>query len=1854
MMKALTPGLLGKVLCAWSLMALVACDDGESGKRAAPGGSAGAAGSGTGTAAAILVAPTEGLAVSETGTVADFSVVLNVAPTADVEIPLSSGNAAEGTLSASRVVFSPTNWNTPQLIQVTGVDDALVDGPIGFLVVTAPAVSTDASFAGLDAPDVSVTNADDDRPGIELSPRAGLVTTETGESAQFTARLTSRPSAPVTLKFTSSDLTEGTVSPAELVLAPEDWDVGRRVTVTGVDDEQADRGVEYQVLAGLSTSDDPGYAGLDAGSVTVTNVDDDSAGFLVAPSSGLTTTEGGATDTFTIALTTAPTSDVTLSLASSDATEGSVSPSQLVFTAVNWNAPQAVKVTGLDDPDKDGDQLWDVTGTAASADADYAGVLMTPAHVRNVDDESAGVIVLAQTAPRTTEAAGTATVTLRLSSRPKADVTVGLRVDDATEGAVNRSSVTITPADWDAEKVLTLTGVDDQSVDGDQTYRLILDPLVSGDPDYAGLDPEDLAFVNADDDMAGLAVSSDEDLKTTEWGGTAEVRVALNSRPDADVTVPVAVSDDTEGHLAVSSLTFTPDDWKAPKTVVITGQDDALADGAQPYKLRLGPTTSSDAAYADLSDAVDVSNTDNDSAGFTVLPVSGLKTTEDGEQATFDVRLNSEPTANVVVAVASLHVTEAVTSETSLTFTPDNWSALQRVTVTGRNDDLADGEQGFVIALGPVTSTDAAYAALDPVDVTGSNLDNDSAGIKVAFTPATGLTTTEAAGTATFTVVLTSQPTASVSIGVSSSAPTEGKVSASSVDFTTTNWASPQTVTVTGQDDSVADGNQPYTILLAKPNTTDAAYAAIDPTDVPVTNTDNDSAGVTVSPTSKLTTGEDGTKASFTVKLNSQPKADVNIKVKSLKTTEATVSASSLDFTTANWNAPQTVTVTGVDDAKADGGQLFTIEVGPVTSTDTAYSALDPSDVTGTNVDNDTATAKVTLLGGQKTTEGGGQTSFSVVLGAEPSADVTFAVSTDGAEATTSTQLLRFTPSNWGTAQTVTVTGVDDSFDDGDVDYLVVLAAGTSSDPSFHGLDPADVSLVNVDDDTAGVTIAMTTEPVTKEDGTLEAAFTVRLDAAPRVPVTIPLTSLGPDEGMPSPSSLTFTSQDWSTERTIIVRGVDDSVWDKVQAFDIQVGAVSAMGDASYDKMGPWALPFQNLDDDRPTVTVKPTSGLVTGEDGTRASFTVVLDYAPTQDVTIEVHVSDDTEGSVSLAQVTVTGGATQAAAAAAVAAGVTLSFTPTTWSAPQQVVVDGVKDSLVDGEVGYTIIAEATKSADADFDGLDVADVSAVNRDDDKAAIVVSPASLTTGESDASGTFWVSLGSQPLTDVVLSVESLDPSEGMVSGASLTFAPDQWNVPQSVYVYGVDDAEIDGDITYSVLFTGSQGSDSTYVDVKAYGSVTNLDNEVNVKLVSLDPKGQQFPHCDAGDPDISADGQRVVFTACLTGEGTTPQVYLRQLGEMGSRLISRSAKTPAQGGNAASQFPVISDDGAFVAFMSQATDLLPAGDPNGAVTDIYVYDVAKDALVARLGDDTKTQFHSFVPRLSTDGRTVGFYRGDMVAAGSGIHVALWEKGQQWFVSLDATGAAIPPANLSPMFDLSVQGDPRGSGTLVLSATGVLSDSYQNPGAAQIWALDLPTAINQGAPSVTLVSWARSRKLGASGDSRDPTIAQDRGVVAFESQASDLGDNEDTGQYWDVFVADMETGDMTCASMLSSGEFGTGDSRNPAISPDGNYVAFQTTASNFGYDTNEQQDVYGRDLATLDAPFDRISLSYDQLDPDGLSGSPYTRLPLTSPGVSCSRGGASSAYTSQATNLVPGDTNGGADVFLFTKSGVQQI
>jgi hypothetical protein len=422
-----------------------------------------------------------------------------------------------------------------------------------------------------------------------------------------------------------------------------------------------------------------------------------------------------------------------------------------------------------------------------------------------------------------------------------------------------------------------------------------------------------------------------------------------------------------EGTVAPGALNFTAANWNAAQTVTVTGVDDKIADNDQQYKVRLSNATSSDPNYnGKFTIDLPLVNQDNDHAGYVVNAAANLQTSESGTPtATFTVALLSQPTAAVTIGLSSTNTKEGTVLPASLSFSTALWNVPQTVTVTGVDDapPVADGPQGYLIALANATSADGNYNGKFATTVPLTNLDNDTPNFVV--TGATGLHTSEnpAASPAMFTIALATQPVgaASVTLPVSSSNIKEGTVSPSPLVFSSANGFA-VTVSVRGVDDLKADGNQSYSIQFGAPTSADPGYANhMPPAAVAMINDDNDSEGIIVTPTTCSTTP--GTTATFNVVLNSQPGDNVTIGLSSDTPSEGVVSQIdgqsqspsgpwSLVFTPDNWNVAHVVTVMGVDDMTMMSAmtqyKIVTSNASSPGDT-TGYNGANVADVTCTN-----------------------------------------------------------------------------------------------------------------------------------------------------------------------------------------------------------------------------------------------------------------------------------------------------------------------------------------------------------------------------------------------------------------------------------------------------------------------------------------------------------------------------------------------------------------------------------------------------------------------------------------------------------------------------------------------------------------------------------------------------------------------------------------------------------------------------------------------------------------------------------------------------------------------------------------
>ncbi|MBD2005985.1 MULTISPECIES: choice-of-anchor Y domain-containing protein [Cyanophyceae] len=513
-------------------------------------------------------------------------------------------------------------------------------------------------------------------------------------------------------------------------------------------------------------------------------------------------------------------------------------------------------------------------------------------------------------------------------------------------------SGTINFAAGEATKTITLDVLGDTTFELNEDISVTLsNPNLTAAPESSTITTAIAQVTITNDDKPQISI---DDVSVTEGNSdttNATFTISLSNASSETVTVNYATSDSTAttvdgDYTSVTStpITFNPGETTQTITVAIKG--DNKFETNETFNVNLSGATN--ATIADNTGVGTITNDDNQPQ----ISIDDVSITEGNDgtvNAIFTVSLSNPSSLPVSINYATANNTAIASSDyttTNGTLTFNAGVTTQTISVPVVGELVSEANESFFVNLSnPINATIADNQGI------GTIIDNDAAGFTIS--PISG-NTTEAGGKATFTVKLNSAPTADVTIGLTSSDTTEGKVSASSLTFSANNWSIAQTVTVTGVDDAIADGNIPYSIITAPVVSTDSKYNNLNPNDVAVTNIDNDIAGFTITPARRLQTTEAGGQASFTVKLNSQPTANVTLGLVSSDTTEG-ISTSSLTFTPNNWNIAQTVTVTGVDDAVVDGNIAYKILTKPAVSADSKYNRLNPVNVAVRNADNDTA-----------------------------------------------------------------------------------------------------------------------------------------------------------------------------------------------------------------------------------------------------------------------------------------------------------------------------------------------------------------------------------------------------------------------------------------------------------------------------------------------------------------------------------------------------------------------------------------------------------------------------------------------------------------------------------------------------------------------------------------------------------------------------------------------------------------------------------------------------------------------------------------------------------------------------------
>ena len=738
------------------------------------------------------------LAVPEGGS-GTYTVALTSEPTGTVTVTPSVSGNSEVTVSGA-LTFTASDWNQAQTVTVSAQDDA---DAVNDTATVAHTVSG-ADYGTVTASDVSVTVTDDETVSTEVTLTVDPATLDEGDGATtvtVTGTLnggTRDAATAVTVSVGASDdsAVEGTdyatVEDLTLTIGAGQTAATQTFMLNPTDDD-VDEANEALTVAGGTTA-----TGFTVNGTTVTIADDDERGVSVTAST-LAVPEGGS-GTYTVALTSEPTGTVTVTPSVSGNSEVTVSGA-LTFTASDWNQAQTVTVSAQDDADAVND-----TATVAHtvSGADYGTVTASDVSVTVTDDETVSTEVTLTVDPATLDegdGATTVTVTGTLNGGTRdaataVTVSVGASDDSAVEGTdyatVEDLTLTIGAGQTAATQTFMLNPTDD---DVDEANEAL---TVAGGTTATGFTVNGTTVTIADDDERGVSVTAST-LAVPE-GGSGTYTVALTSEPTGTVTVTPSVSGNSEVTVS-GALTFTASDWNQAQTVTVSAQDDA--DAVNDTATVAHTVSGADYGTVTASD-VSVTVTDDETVSTgVVLSVNPEKVSEDAgaTEVTVTAALNHAPRlVETAVTVTVGDTGDAATEGTdygtiwsaTLTIAAGSTSGTATFMLTPTDDDVDEGDEALTVD-GSVTGLDVTAAALTIEE-------DDERGVTV--TP-TVLTVPEGAS-ASYTVVLGSQPTGSVTVTPSRSGSSDVTVAPSPLTFTTGNWSTAQTVTVSAAADSDA------------------------------------------------------------------------------------------------------------------------------------------------------------------------------------------------------------------------------------------------------------------------------------------------------------------------------------------------------------------------------------------------------------------------------------------------------------------------------------------------------------------------------------------------------------------------------------------------------------------------------------------------------------------------------------------------------------------------------------------------------------------------------------------------------------------------------------------------------------------------------------------------------------------------------------------------------------------------------------------------------------------------------------------------------------------------------------------
>ena len=1008
------------------------------------------------------------------------------------------------------------------------------------------------------------TIRDDEAGGtIEVTP-SGALTIAEAESTTLSVHLAGdipKSNVTVSLSKTNSDVT---LSPASLTFTPSNRSTAKTVTVSTADD--SDRENDSDTIT-LSAS-----GGLIAPNVTraVTIVDDDVNLELTTTSLAL---EEGKLGTFGVRLNARPSHNVTVTVTPSSSllivdadTRIATNQNTMTFDRLGqtnaWNQYKTVRVTPKHDDDAiDGSHSISLSASGGNVEGKTATV------TASVTDDDEAALEVTESSLSLDEGGQSGTFSVRLDTRPSANVTVNLTTSDASlivdtdsNTAGNQTTLLFdrygqTNA-WNRHKTVTVSAADDDDIaDGSFMVNLRGAPT-SGD--YAGVSSSLTVAVADDDDPVGtIDITPEGKLQIDEGDASGtNFSVSLSVAPKTDVEVSLSKTN-ADLVLFKKSLTFTVSNYSTPQSVTITAaDDDDTVDDTDNITIKV---TKGRIVAPTVIKAVSIIDVDPPPGRIVVtrLVSENFKqvwkevatvAADEGYHGWITVQLSVAPKGDVTISLSNTNP-EVSLDHTSLTFNASNYQTRRGVKVSAVNDDdtVDDSDTITLSATGKIDAPDVTTAVTvwdddrPGFDLSDSSLTVEeeghalvsktaSFGIRLAFRPTEEITAT----------ITASDP--SITIDTKPARGIQDLLTFSPLDHADNAWNQRKNVIVMANHDDDANDESFDISISGAGGKYDDVTASIAGT---IIDNEDPPGAIVLSPSGLLRLTEEGS-GSLSVSLRPDPsatalKSDVTISSTSTSP-DLTITPSSLTFTSSNYSAAQNFSVLAAEDADlSDDYDKITLEA-------SGGIVASPQSLTVIVTDSDRpSVGDIVLFNPQITPIAEGDSvSVGISLSKPPIGNATLSLSSDLPDVILSPSSLTFTSSDHTIAQPISIMARqdDNATDEIALIWIEISGGGLSADRVI-----TEISIIDDDKSESPPsvhnydgTLIIAPEGDLEIDEGEEGVFDIRLSAKPVGDVPVRISNITNILGIGvSRKEMTFTPSNWDENQTIRVTAHKDA-----------------------------------------------------------------------------------------------------------------------------------------------------------------------------------------------------------------------------------------------------------------------------------------------------------------------------------------------------------------------------------------------------------------------------------------------------------------------------------------------------------------------------------------------------------------------------------------------------------------------------------------------------------------------------------------------------------------------------------------